>query len=233
MNATHSHLQRLQLDIERVAKSCDRDPHGVQLLAVSKKQSVEKIKSAYDAGQRAFGENYLQEALEKADHLKTLDISWHFIGSIQSNKTRDISEHFQWVHTVDREKIARRLSDQRPSTMPALNVCVQVNIDNEASKSGATLEDVEAIALAVAAQPNLRLRGLMAIPDKTLSANSPDQPHPFSRLQSLYASLKQHPTLNSMDTLSMGMSDDWQIAIAQGATIIRLGTSVFGKRESP
>jgi hypothetical protein len=191
---------------------------GVTLLAVSKGQGVERIREALAAGQRAFGENYLQDALPKMDALPPLE--WHLIGALQSNKTRVAAERFDWIQTVDREKIARRLSDQRPVHRPALNVLVQVNISGEPTKSGVRPEEAEPLAAAIAAMPRLRLRGLMAIP-------RPGDAAGFSRMKALFDRLGPR---FGMDTLSMGMSDDLEAAVAAGSTMVRVGTAIFGQR---
>ena len=196
------------------------------MLAVSKTKPAEDIRSAYNAGQRCFGENYLQEALQKILSLHDLAIEWHFIGAIQSNKTRELAENFAWVHSVDRLKIARRLSQQRPESMSPLNICLQVNISEETSKSGLLLPELGALVAEVVQLPNITLRGLMAIPEKadTLSA----QRATFAKIQQAFNTLqKMHAEL---DTLSMGMSNDMEAAIAQGSTILRIGTAIFGAR---
>ncbi|SFJ66142.1 hypothetical protein SAMN05216429_104224 [Marinobacter persicus] len=217
--------------IQKATVAAGRDPDSVHLLAVSKTRPPEAIRAAVAAGQTAFGENYLQEALEKIDALQDLsELEWHFIGPIQSNKTRQIAESFAWVHSVDRLKIARRLSEQRPDGLPALNICLQVNINNEASKSGCRLEQLPELVDAIGELPNLSLRGLMAIPN-------PDQPEgelrlSFRKLAGTLRALKQaHPEAGPLDTLSMGMSGDLETAIAEGATWVRVGTAVFGARE--
>lgn len=198
------------------------DRGTVALLAVSKKQSVEKIRDAYAAGQRLFGENYLQEALQKMAELADCDIEWHFIGPIQSNKTRKIAENFHWVQSVDSLKIAERLNNQRPEDMPPLNICLEVNISGEASKSGIHPEKVAQLAQAIAALPHLQLRGLMTIP-------APGNPTAdFRRLHEIWASLKAQGY--QMDILSMGMSADFEQAIAEGSNMIRIGTAIFGNR---
>jgi PLP dependent protein len=191
---------------------------GVTLLAVSKGHGVERIREAASAGQKAFGENYVQDALPKIAALPQLE--WHLIGPLQSNKTRAAAEHFDWVQTLDREKIARRLSDQRPVHRPALNVLIQVNISGEASKGGTAPAAVRGLASAVAALPRLRLRGLMAIP-------APGAREDFVRMRRLYDELRGQ---FGMDTLSMGMSDDLEAAIAAGSTMVRVGTAIFGQR---
>jgi pyridoxal phosphate enzyme (YggS family) len=203
----------------------------VLLLAVSKTFGSDAVIEAAEAGQRAFGENYLQEALDKQQSVQTLRpdlvLEWHFIGPIQSNKTRPIAEHFEWAHAVDREKIARRLSEQRPPNLPPLNICLQVNVSGEDSKSGVAPTEVLALAQAVTTLPGLRLRGLMAIPEPAEDVES--QRKPFALLRALQQQLTEAgiPT----DTLSMGMSADMDAAIAEGATIVRIGTAIFGKRD--
>ena len=227
-NITHN-INLLLEQISRIAENCGREPGDIQLLAVSKTRTPDEIRAAAAAGLSAFGENYLQEALDKIDALSDLAIDWHFIGPIQSNKTRPVAEHFAWVHTVDRLKIARRLSDQRPGHLPPLNICLQVNIDGEASKSGAAPDELKELALAVAQLPNIRLRGLMAIPAP--SDDSEAQRQPFFRLRQLLDTLRAGaPALADLDTLSMGMSADMAAAIAEGATIVRIGTAIFGPR---
>ncbi|ROT94746.1 YggS family pyridoxal phosphate-dependent enzyme [Marinobacter sp. R17] len=218
--------------IQKATMAANRPADSVRLLAVSKRKPPEDLRVAAAAGQIAFGENYLQEALEKMASLSDLpDLEWHFIGPIQSNKTRDIAAHFDWVHSVDRLKVARRLSDQRPADLAPLNICLQVNVDNEDTKSGAALADIPALAAEVLTLPHLCLRGLMAIPD-------PDQPEAdlrqsFRALADALAQLRQaHPEAKGLDTLSMGMSGDLETAIAEGATLVRVGTALFGAREA-
>ncbi|SFX41979.1 MULTISPECIES: YggS family pyridoxal phosphate-dependent enzyme [unclassified Pseudomonas] len=209
----------------RAAEQAARRPeHSVQLLAVSKTKPAQALREAYAAGLRDFGENYLQEALGKQAELTDLSLIWHFIGPIQSNKTRAIAEHFAWVHSVDRLKIAQRLSEQRPSGLPPLNICIQVNVSGEASKSGCTPADLPALAHAIDALPRLKLRGLMAIPEPTEDRAAQDAA--FAAVQRLQASLDL-----PLDTLSMGMSHDLESAIAQGATWVRIGTALFGARD--
>lgn len=212
--------------IDSAAKSAGRSPDDVTLLAVSKTRQPDELRALYALGQRAFGENYLQEACDKIAALSDLAIEWHFIGPIQSNKTRPIAEQFDWVHSVDRLKIAERLSAQRPADLPPLNICVQINISHEESKSGCLPEAAEALLNQISQLPNLCLRGLMAIP---AAAEDADEQHrPLAAMRALFTTLQQqHPTL---DTLSMGMSDDMDIAIAEGATIVRIGTALFGPR---
>lgn len=209
------------------AEAASARPSGsVALLAVSKTHGPEVLRAAYAAGQRAFGENYLQESLAKAEALADLPIEWHFIGPIQSNKTKPIAEHFAWVHSVERAKIADRLSAQRPENLPPLQVCLQVNVSGEASKSGAFPEEVPALAAHVAALPNLKLRGLMAIPKDT--DDSAEQRAQFHAMKALLDRLNQQGY--GLDTLSMGMSHDLEAAVAEGATLVRVGTAIFGSR---
>ncbi|MCX2779086.1 YggS family pyridoxal phosphate-dependent enzyme [Microbulbifer thermotolerans] len=221
-------LNRVRERIVTTCAACGRDPGAVSLLAVSKTRPAEDLRAAYVAGQRHFGENYLQEAQEKRQQLADLDICWHFIGPLQSNKTRAVAEGFHWLHTVDRLKIARRLSAQRPPEMPPLNICLQVNVDAEESKSGVSVQALPALAAAVAELPNLRLRGLMAIPAPRESAAR--QREPFAQLAELLRQLRNQLPGQPLDTLSMGMSGDMEAAIACGATIVRIGTDIFGAR---
>jgi len=222
-----NNIQQVQTRIaEAVSNRADNKEGIVQLMAVSKTRSAEEVRIAYDCGLRHFGENYLQEALEKGAALQELDITWHFIGPIQSNKTADIASHFAWVHSVDRLKIARRLNDQRPTELPPLNLCIQINIDEEASKSGILLSDLPELAQAITELPNLRLRGLMAIPNPAHGEAQTRQA--FSRLSQALASLNQQGF--QLDTLSMGMSNDLECAVQEGASFIRIGTAIFGPR---
>ncbi|AIB44447.1 MULTISPECIES: YggS family pyridoxal phosphate-dependent enzyme [Gammaproteobacteria] len=210
--------------IRAAADAVQRDASSIHLLAVSKTKPAQAVREAYAAGLRDFGENYLQEALGKQAELTDLPLSWHFIGPIQSNKTRAIAEHFAWVHSVDRLKIAQRLSEQRPADLPPLNICIQVNVSGEASKSGCTPADLPALATAISALPRLKLRGLMAIPEPT--EDRAEQDAAFATVRDLQASLNL-----ALDTLSMGMSHDLESAIAQGATWVRIGTALFGARD--
>ncbi|AXJ07453.1 YggS family pyridoxal phosphate-dependent enzyme [Pseudomonas fluorescens] len=210
--------------IHAATAAAGRDENSVQLLAVSKTKPAQALREAYAAGLRDFGENYLQEALGKQLELADLPLIWHFIGPIQSNKTRSIAEHFAWVHSVDRLKIAQRLSEQRPTDLPPLNICIQVNVSGEASKSGCTPQDLPALAHAISALPRLKLRGLMAIPEPT--EDRAEQDAAFAAVQKLQAGLDL-----PLDTLSMGMSHDLESAIAQGATWVRIGTALFGARD--
>jgi len=201
----------------------------VTLCAVSKAQSADAMRAAYDAGQTVFGENYLQEALTKQAQLDDCAIAWHFIGPIQSNKTQLIARHFDWVHSVDRLKIAQRLSDARPTELPPLNICLQVNISEEASKSGASGQELLELALNINQLPHLRLRGLMAIPAPC--SDFTQQRDQFRQVRALFEQLNSHGL--SLDTLSIGMSGDFAAAIAEGATLVRIGTAIFGARSTP
>ena len=233
MTAITNHLQTIHKIIDSAAKKAARDPDTVHLLAVSKTRPPEDILEAAKAGQFAFGENYEQEAVAKIEAIRQshpdLKLEWHFIGPIQSNKTRSIAEHFNWVHSVDREKIARRLSEQRPADLPPLNVCLQVNISQEKTKSGVIPEEVSHLAKAISAMPNLRLRGLMAIPEP--ESDPAKQRQPFQAMKALFDELVQAGY--DVDTLSMGMSDDMETAIQEGATTVRIGSAIFGKRSYP
>lgn len=229
MRELAENLKNLRERIARAELRADRVSGSVRLLAVSKTQPPAAVRAAFAAGQAAFGENYVQEGLAKIEALRDLPLQWHFIGPLQSNKTREVAEHFHWMHSVDREKIARRLSEQRPAALPPLQVCLQVNIDDEASKSGCRPAELPALARAVLAMPNLVLRGLMCIP-------RPGNTAAFTALaktrQDLLASI---PGLlpERFDTLSMGMSDDLEAAIAAGSTLVRVGTALFGARPGP
>ena len=230
MENTDQRLQQLRTRITDAEQRYSRTPGSVRLLAVSKTHSTEKILALINAEQLHIGESYLQEALPKISLLTDLapvrDVQWHFIGPIQSNKTRDIAENFNWVHTVDREKIAQRLNNQRPENMPALNVCLQVNISGESSKSGITLTNLPELAENIMSLPRLKLRGLMAIPAR--SQDFEEQRLPFRQLRLALEGLNKNGL--GLDTLSMGMSNDLEAAIAEGATIIRVGTALFGSR---
>jgi len=230
MSSIATHLQELQQQIAVIAEQARRAPGSVQLLAVSKTFGPSAVMEAVHAGQRAFGENYLQEALDKIDAVKALApeqvLQWHFIGPIQSNKTRPIAERFDWVHSVDREKVARRLSEQRPALLPPLNICLQVNISGEASKSGLSPEELPEVATQVARLPGLHLRGLMAIPEAT--GDVARQHAAFAAVRALFDRCRADGL--ALDTLSMGMSADMPAAIAEGATIVRIGSAIFGHR---
>ena len=219
-------LRKIRDLLHVAAIEANRDPAGVRLLAVSKKQPLEKIREAYAAGQREFGENFVQEGVEKIAAMDKDDIIWHFIGHLQSNKTRVVAENFDWVHTIDKLKTARRLSAQRPDGLPPLNVCLQVNVDDEESKSGVAPEALPELAAACAKLPNIRLRGLMCVP---AIREEPDaQRIPFAALRELAEKLRTDGV--DTDTLSMGMTADFRAAILEGATIVRIGTALFGER---
>ncbi len=220
-------LGKIHLQIRAAEANAHRAAGSVTLLAVSKTQPASALREAYAAGQTAFGENYLQEALEKIESLSDLKILWHFIGPLQSNKTRKVAENFAWVHSVDRLKLAERLSEQRPGHLPPLQICLQVNISQEQGKSGCAPESVIELARAIQPLPNITLRGLMAIPQAT--DNPQEQQQAFHALAELLKSLQNE--FPEMDTLSMGMSGDMEMAIAEGATIVRIGTAIFGARQ--
>lgn len=226
MQNMEKNLNRVRARIVEAARACGRDPDSVLLLAVSKKKPAADIRLAYRYGQRDFGENYLQEAQQKMQELQDLDIQWHFIGAIQSNKTRPIAEVFDWAHCVDRARIARRLSEQRPPGMQPLNVCIQVNLDKEDSKAGVEPDDVPALAADIVNLPGIRLRGLMTIPAPRETEQQ--QRIPFARLAALLSALRQQGI--DCDTLSMGMTQDLEAAVAEGATLVRIGTAIFGER---
>ncbi|HLP98302.1 MAG TPA: YggS family pyridoxal phosphate-dependent enzyme [Sideroxyarcus sp.] len=227
MTAILSNLQATRTAIAQAAEAVHRDVADIRLLAVSKTFPAAAVREAYRAGQTAFGENYLQEALGKMAALRDLPLEWHFIGPVQSNKTRAIAENFAWVHSVDRLKIAERLSAQRPAHLPPLNICLQVNVSGEDSKSGVAPAEVAQLAKEVLPLPRLKLRGLMAIPAPAADAIS--RRAPFAQMQSLLKQLNSQGML--LDTLSMGMSHDYASAIAEGATIVRIGTAIFGSRD--
>ena len=225
-------LQITGANIQKFAQKYHRPATDIQLLAVSKKHSAESIQKAFEAGQHSFGENYVQELLDKAEHLKELEIDWHFIGPLQANKTKKISQVASWVHTIDRFKIAKRLNEQRPDNLLPLSVCIQVNISAEESKSGVLAEEVAQLAKQILELPRLRLRGLMAIPAPESDFNQ--QRAVFKKVAELKEKLNKelHSLLDHpLDTLSMGMSADMEAAIAEGATIVRIGTAIFGIRE--
>ncbi|MBS6436440.1 MAG: YggS family pyridoxal phosphate-dependent enzyme [Pantoea sp.] len=228
MTSIQHNLQQLRQRIRAAATQCGRDPEEVTLLAVSKTKPASAVEEAIEAGQLAFGENYVQEGVEKIEALAAHpQVEWHFIGPLQSNKSRLVAEHFAWCHTVDRLKIAQRLNDQRPDSLPPLNVLIQVNISDENSKSGIMLEDLPELAQQVAALPRLQLRGLMAIP-----APESDYARQLAVCQQMadaFRQLKQR--YPDVDTLSLGMSDDMEAAIAAGSTMVRIGTAIFGARD--
>jgi PLP dependent protein len=233
MGSIASNLQDVRRRIERASASARRDAQHVTLLAVSKTFPAAAVREAFAAGARAFGENYVQEALAKIEALVDLrsEIEWHLIGPLQSNKTRPVAEAFDWVHSVERLKIAERLAEQRPAWLPPLNLCLQVNVSGEASKSGVAPEDLPALAAAVAALPHerLRLRGLMSIPEPAADPEAQRAPH--RRLCELFEVMRrQGPPFDTLDTLSMGMSADLEAAVAEGSTLVRVGSAIFGAR---
>jgi pyridoxal phosphate enzyme (YggS family) len=221
-------LDKVRNRIALAAHAANRDPADITLVAVSKTKPVALVRDALDHGQRDFGENYLQDALAKIDALTEREPLWHFIGDIQSNKTRDIASNFSWAHAIDRFKIARRLSDQRPEGYAPLNLCIQVNIDGEASKSGIAPSDVAELADQIVELEHVKLRGLMTIPAP--STDEASQRKPFAALRELMQRLNDRG--HDLDTLSMGMSADLEAAIAEGATHVRVGTDIFGARDS-
>jgi pyridoxal phosphate enzyme (YggS family) len=219
-------LKHVQAQIELACQAAGRPLGSVRLLAVSKTWGPEAVRAAHAAGQTAFGENYIQEAVDKIEALKDLALEWHCIGPIQSNKTRLVAEHFDWVHSVDRLKIAQRLSEQRPDHLPPLQVCIQVNVDGGETKSGVSPQELPALAQTVAALPRLQLRGLMTIPEPAETDAQMRAVH--AQAKTLLEALRQQGL--SLDTLSMGMSADMEAAIAEGSTMVRVGTAIFGKR---
>lgn len=221
-------LEQISDLLAKSALAAGREPGEVRLLAVSKKQPVTAIQAAAAAGQRDFGENFVQEGLEKIEQIGSKDLIWHFIGHLQSNKTRLVAEHFDWVHTVDKPKTAARLSAQRPQQLADLNICLQVNVDQEAGKSGVSLQALPELAAACHELPRIRLRGLMCLP--ALRRDAVAQREPFRTLREALQQLQSEGF--DMDTLSMGMSGDYDAAIAEGATIVRIGTALFGERRS-
>jgi pyridoxal phosphate enzyme (YggS family) len=228
MTAIASNLQAVNHAILEAAIEAKRHVEDIVLLAVSKTFPASMVREAYAAGQKAFGESYVQEAVDKIEALRDLALEWHFIGPIQSNKTRAIAENFVWVHSVDRLKIAERLSAQRSVGMPPLNVCIQVNVSGEESKSGVAIEEAIELAKAVAKLPRIKLRGLMAIPAPARELSA--QREPFARLRELFEQLNRAGL--ALDTLSMGMSHDLKAAVLEGATLVRVGTAIFGGRET-
>ncbi|MFC3396594.1 YggS family pyridoxal phosphate-dependent enzyme [Brenneria rubrifaciens] len=231
MTTIQQNLQDIRQQIATAAQRCARAPEKVTLLAVSKTKPVTAIEEAINAGQRAFGENYVQEGVDKIRYFREnrpdTPLEWHFIGPLQSNKSRLVAEHFDWFHTVDRLRIAQRLSEQRPASLPPLNVLLQINISNEESKSGIMIEELTGLAASVADLPNLRLRGLMAIPAPETDYQL--QLDVFRRMDDLFKQLALH--YPHIDTLSMGMTDDMKAAIAAGSTLVRIGTAIFGARD--
>ncbi|MCC8391935.1 YggS family pyridoxal phosphate-dependent enzyme [Paraburkholderia sp. MMS20-SJTR3] len=233
MSDLDQHLAHTLVDVQQriaaAAQAAGRDPQSIMLLAVSKTFPADAVRAAHAAGQRAFGENYVQEALDKIHTLADLraSLEWHFIGPLQSNKTRPVAEQFDWVHSVDRLKIAQRLSEQRPDHLPPLNVCLQVNVSGEASKSGVAVADAAGIAQQIATLPKLKLRGLMSIPEPADELDAQRAPHRV--LRELFERLRADGL--ALDTLSMGMSADLEAAVLEGATIVRIGTAIFGARD--
>lgn len=219
-------LDTVRRRIAAAALRADRDPAGIRLIAVSKQQPVAAIRAAFDAGQRDFGENYLQEALPKLAALHGLPITWHFIGRLQANKTREVAAAFDWVHSVDRERIATRLAEQRPQDRARLTVLLQVRLDRASRRAGVEPDALAGLARFVSALPRLELRGLMCMPEP--ASDLAAQRLPFRRLRELLEDLNRRG--HALDTLSMGMSDDLEAAIAEGATIVRVGTAIFGPR---
>jgi pyridoxal phosphate enzyme (YggS family) len=229
INSIAERLSEVRSSISQACLHCHRDVNEVTLVAVSKTKPSAAIASAIAAGQLHFGENYVQEAVQKIQYFANeKQLTWHFIGPIQSNKTRDIAEYFTWVHSVDRSKIAQRLNQQRPTNMPPLNVLIQVNIDDESSKAGVAPAQVAELAAEINQLPHLKLRGLMAIPQP--SHDPLQQAQSLAAMQRLFLALKSQ--YSELDTLSMGMSDDLDSAIAHGATMVRIGTAIFGPRDS-
>ncbi|MBQ0959060.1 YggS family pyridoxal phosphate-dependent enzyme [Ideonella sp. 4Y11] len=231
MPSISENILQVRTRIEAACAAAGRPPGAVSLLAVSKTCPAEAVRAALDAGQHAFGENYVQEALDKIAALadRRAELQWHLIGPLQSNKTRPVAEAVDWVHSVDRLKIAQRLSEQRPAHLPPLNLCLQVNVSGEASKSGVAPDELPALARAVAALPRLRLRGLMAIPEPEDDPVRQRAPH--ARLRDLFHRLQAQGL--ALDTLSMGMSADLEAAVLEGATVVRIGTAIFGARARP
>lgn len=229
MPTIQENITAVQKRLQQAASDAGRNPAEIQLLAVSKTRNIAQISQAITSGIFCFGENYLQEAMDKIDQLDDSKLDWHFIGPLQSNKTRQAAENFAWVHTVDRVKIAQRLSAQRPDDMPALNICLQINIDNEESKSGFNQDQAVEVAATIAQLPKLKLRGLMAIPKPRTVYK--EQRQAFAQLRVLMEQI--NGTLDNchkLDTLSMGMSVDLEAAVAEGATLVRVGTDIFGAR---
>ncbi|MGH8687750.1 MAG: YggS family pyridoxal phosphate-dependent enzyme [Burkholderiales bacterium] len=221
MGSIPDNLQAVKARIASAARAAGRDPGAVSLLAVSKTHPAARVEAAVRAGQLAFGENYVQEALDKMTPLAALPLEWHLVGPLQSNKTRPVAERFDWVHSIDREKLARRLSEQRPAGKAPLNVLIQVNASGESSKSGVAPEETSGLAAVLATMKNLRLRGLMAIPEPGAPAER------YRRIGELYERLRGE---HGLDTLSLGMSEDLEAAIAAGSTMVRIGTAIFGPR---
>ncbi len=227
-NSIAQSISVIRKEISKYCLMAGRPTESVQLIAISKTKPLSMIEAAFNTGERNFGESYIQEAISKIEAFNPPGIIWHFIGPIQSNKTKAIAEHFSWVHSVDRLKIAERLNDQRPAMLPPLNVCIQVNIDEESNKSGVTLAELPALAFAIQSLPHLTLRGFMTVPAKRNSFA--EQRIPFSRLRESFETVRTQGII-TLDTLSMGMSNDLEAAIIEGATLVRVGTSIFGARQ--
>ena len=225
-NTIAHNIEVIRTQIKEIEQKYARQPDSVQLLAVSKTRPIEDIQAAFAENQYHFGENYLQDALSKIENISEPAIEWHFIGPIQSNKTRQIAQHFNWVHTIDRLKIARRLSEQRSPAQKSLNLCIQVNVSGESSKSGTHIENTLTLAKEISLLPNINLRGLMTIPAATSDFEL--QRHPFRLLRELKDEIQSQGL--ELDTLSMGMSNDMEAAIAEGSTMVRIGTAIFGAR---
>jgi len=229
MSSIAQSLENIRNRVTVLERRYERAPGDVRVLAVSKTKPPEAVRAAAETGQREFGENHVQDALTKLDALQDQGLIWHFIGPLQSNKTRVVAARFHWVHSIDRAKIARRLNSQRPEHLPPLEVCIQVNVDGESSKSGVDPHQVEELAGAIGELPRLRLRGLMTLPRP--SDNLQEQRQPFAALRGIQEALNAGG--RALDTLSMGMTNDMEAAIAEGATIIRIGTAIFGPRSRP
>ena len=225
MTTIGANLQAVLAHISGIARNCGRSAEDIRLLAVSKTWPASCVLTAAEAGQKAFGENYVQEGIDKIREVGRPDLEWHFIGPLQSNKTRSVAENFHWAHSIDRLKVAERLSQQRPDSLPPLQVCLQVNISHEETKNGVNEDEVIPLARQVAVLPRLTLRGLMAIPAPTAK---PRQRESFQRMRSLFEQINKEGL--ALDTLSMGMSDDMEAAIAEGSTLVRIGTAIFGER---
>lgn len=226
MTTISANLQAVLARIDKAARKYGRNPDDISLLAVSKTWPASDVREAVDAGQRAFGENYVQEGVEKSVELAALGLVWHFVGPLQSNKTRRVAETFDWVHSVDRLRIAERLSEQRPDGLPPLQICLQINVSGEETKSGMALSELPQVALQVARLPRLKLCGLMAIPAPLDDFDA--QRQSFRRVRDAYEQLRGEGL--ALDTLSMGMTHDLEAAIAEGATLVRVGTAIFGER---
>ena len=230
MTTISNNVQDTKNRIRQAVRACGRHDGEVRLLAVSKTWPADAVREAWRAGQRAFGENYVQEAVTKITALNDLDLEWHFIGPLQSNKTREVAEHFAWVHSIDRLRIAERLSAQRPADLPDLQICLQINVSGEDTKSGIPPDEAAALAQAVMKLPRLHLRGLMCIPEPS---DDPDVSRTrFRQLRELRDQLNANISGCRLDVLSMGMSDDFELAIREGSTLVRMGTAIFGSRTS-